>query len=314
MSTVTLVEARKLALNEGADLKAGVIQGIIDVNPIFSVMPFTEISGNSITFNRENVAGNAEVLPIGAQISAVNPATFTKTNAALTTLIGQAEVNGLIQATMSDLNDQASTQIASKSRTVARLYQDKMINGDPLLVNGDFEGLSKLVPLSQTVAHSDPDGGLLTFDLLDEMLDKVRTAAPQFLLLSVKAFAQLRALMRNTPGNSAEYLQISDSVRVPVYGGVPVFKSDFIREDEVTGQSAGTTSVYAGTFDDGSFSHGLVGITPRAAAGIVVEALGKSQTADNDMYRVKWYTGLASPSANGLARLTGIKVSNALVP
>jgi len=128
MATVTLAESAKLSQDM---LIAGLIETIIEVNPIFDVMPFTEIEGNALAYNRELVLGDAQFAGVGGTITAKSPATFTRVVSELTTIIGDAEVNGLIQATRSgDGNDQKAVQIASKAKSCGRKYQDQMINGD----------------------------------------------------------------------------------------------------------------------------------------------------------------------------------------
>ena len=106
MASVTLVESAKLAQDR---LISGVIENVITVNSMFELLPFEGISGNSLSYNRENVLGNVDVEGVGDTIGSNAAATFTKVNADLTTIIGDAPVNGLIQATRSsDGNDQTA--------------------------------------------------------------------------------------------------------------------------------------------------------------------------------------------------------------
>ena len=117
MPTVTLAEAAKLTQDQ---LVAGLIETIVEVNPLYELMPFTEIEGNALAYNRENALGDTQFLGVGGTITAKNPATFTKVTSELTTLIGDAEVNGLIQATRSDYTDQTAVQVASKAKSAGR--------------------------------------------------------------------------------------------------------------------------------------------------------------------------------------------------
>src|ERR1700748_3043486 len=99
MSSVTLVESAKLAQNE---LVAGVIENIITVNRMFDILPFDSIDGNALAYNRENVLGDVSMAGVGSTYTALGagkyPASFTQVTANLTTIMGDAEVNGLIQA------------------------------------------------------------------------------------------------------------------------------------------------------------------------------------------------------------------------
>src|SRR3546814_14150698 len=86
--------------------------------------------------------------------------------------MGDAEVNGLIQATRSsDGNDQTETQIASKAKSAGRKYQDMLINGDG--TNETFPGLLALVAAAQSVAATGMTGDVLSFENMDEVMDRV---------------------------------------------------------------------------------------------------------------------------------------------
>ena len=113
MATVTLAESAKLTQDM---LLAGVIEQIIEVNPLFELFPFTEIEGNALAYNREKVIGDVQFLGVGGTITAKAPAEFDKVTSSLTTLIGDAEINGLIQATRSNYTDQKAIQVASKAK------------------------------------------------------------------------------------------------------------------------------------------------------------------------------------------------------
>lgn len=308
MSSVTLVESAKLAQDM---LVAGVIEEIIDSNPMFELFPFEGIDGNSLAFNRENVLGDVQVLGVGGTITAKNPATFTKVNANLTTIIGDAEVNGLIQATRSGTTDQKAQQIASKAKSAARKYQDMMINGTG--VGDEFVGLRGLTANSQKVAAATggvtTDGGVLTFELLDELLDliKDKDSRPDFIMMSARERRRLMQLLRAMGGASpADVYTMPSGEQILAYNNVPVFINDYIPTNLTTGSSTNSSVVFAGTLDDGSMTHGISGLTAKNAAGVSVVEVGQSETKDEEITRVRWYTGMANFSQKGLAMLTGV--------
>ena len=55
--------------------------------------------------------------------------TFTRHSTELTTIIGDAQVNGLIQAVGSDYNDATAVQVAAKAKGLGRTYMNTLING-----------------------------------------------------------------------------------------------------------------------------------------------------------------------------------------
>lgn len=305
MASVTLEEAGKLSQDM---LVQGVIEEIIDSNPMFEIFPFEGIDGNSLAFNRENTLGDVQVLGVGGVITAKNPATFTKVNANLTTILGDAEVNGLIQATRSGSVDQKAQQIASKAKSAARKYQDMMINGTG--VGEEFVGLRMLVANSQKVnaktTGDDTNGGVLTFELLDELLDliKDKDSRPDFLMMSARERRRVMQLLRAMGGASpADVYTMPSGEKVIAYNNVPIFINDYIPTNLTRGNRNDASVVFAGTWDDGSMTHGISGLTAKNAAGISIVEVGQSETKDEEITRVRWYCGMANFSQKGLAML-----------
>ena len=305
MASVTLEEAGKLAEDQ---LVQGVNEEIIDSNPMFEIFPFEGIDGNSLAFNRENTLGDVQVLGVGGTITAKNPATFTKVNANLTTILGDAEVNGLIQATRSGNVDQKAQQIASKAKSAARKYQDMMINGTG--TGDEFMGLRGLVANSQKISAKtggvDTNGGVLTFELLDELLDliKDKDSRPDFLMMSARERRRVMQLLRAMGGASpADVYTMPSGEQIIAYNNVPIFVNDYIPTNLTRGTASNASVVFAGTWDDGSLTHGISGLTAKNAAGISIVEVGQSETKDEEITRVRWYTGLANFSQKGLAML-----------
>lgn len=304
MATVTLAESAKLTQDM---LLSGVIETIVTVNPIYEVFPFTEIDGNALAYNRENVAGDVQFLGVGGTITAKAAATFTKESAALTTLLGDAEVNKLIEATRSNFTDQKAVQIASKAKSIGRQYQQGMITGDG---TGDsFEGLLALVPAGQKVPTGD-DGSNLTFDILDQLLDLVKDKDGEvdYIMMNARTIRAYYALLRALGGATiSDVVTLPSGRKLPAYRNVPIFRNDYIPINQTKGGNAGVCStIFAGTFDDGSGKIGITGITARNAAGVRVEDVGTSETKDESITRVKMYCGMALFSELGIAAADGI--------
>lgn len=307
MASVTLAESAKLTQDM---LVQGVIEEIIDSNPMWQMFPFEGIDGNSLAFNRENVLGDVQVLGVGGTITAKNPATFTKVNANLTTILGDAEVNGLIQATRSGETNQKAQQIASKAKSASRKYQDMMINGTG--IGDEFVGLRGLVASSQTIhaaGASIGNGAVLTFELLDELLDliKDKDSRPDFLMMSARERRRVLQLLRSLGGASpADVYTMPNGEEIVAYNGIPIFVNDYIPTNLTAGSASNASVIFAGTLDDGSMTHGISGLTAKNAAGISVVEVGQSETKDEEITRVRWYCGMANFSQKGLAMLDGV--------
>lgn len=303
MASVTLAESAKLTQNQ---LLAGVIETIVEVNPIYELMPFQDIEGNALAYNRENALGDIQFLGVDGTITAKAAATFTQATSTLTTLIGDAEVNGLIQATRSNVQDQTAIQIASKAKSLGRKYQQNMITGDG--TSDTFPGLLTLIPAGQKLASA-TNGQNLSFDIMDQLMDQIKDKDGQvdFFMMPARTirayFALLRALGGATIG---DVIQLPSGRKIPVYRDVPILRNDFLPINQTQGSATTCTSIIAGTFDDGSQTHGIAGLTAVGASGVRVKSIGESETKDNTITRVKMYCGMALYSELGIAMQQGI--------
>ena len=303
MTTVTLAEAGKLTQN---DLVSGVIENVVTTNPVFNLIPFEPINGNAKAYNRENALGDVQTLGVGGTITAKTAASFTTVTTTLTTIIGDAEVNGLIIAQGvgdADGSSHAAVQIASKAKSVGRKYQDLWFNGiytgSPQTGAADFDGLVQLLSAGQSTAYSGTDW----FTNLDVMLHSVKSKDGQVDVISMseRDLRTHRRKLRALGGATPERVDVN-GVTFEAYAGVIVLPSGYITQSG----SPLTDTIYAYNFDDGSEKVGLVGLTSTRNAGLHVESVGPKETADESIWRVKWYCAMAAYSDLALAGLTGV--------
>lgn len=304
MASVTLAESAKLSQDL---LVAGVIENIIVVDKFFEILPFDEIHGNALAYNRENVAGDVQWGTVGTTITAKAAATFTAVTSSLTRIIGDAEVDQLIQATRSDVgNDQKAIQVSSKAKSVGLAYTDKLINGTGS--SNQINGLLDLVTAGQTIDGA-TNGEPLTFEALDELLDQVtdKNGVVDFIQMHSRTLRSYYALLRASGGATIEeVVTLPSGARVPGYRGTPIFRNNNIPITQTQGTESAATSIIAGNLDDGSRKIGIAGLTAQGAAGIRIEEVGISETKDETITRVKFYCGLANFNSNGLAIYDGI--------
>lgn len=119
-------------------LVKGLIDSIVTVNQFYQALPFKGIEGNALAYTREGATDPqtlVDVLNTGATGINKDPQTFTRHSTELTTIIGDAQVNGLIQAVGSDYNDATAIQVATKAKGVGRKFMDLMINGNQKAVS-----------------------------------------------------------------------------------------------------------------------------------------------------------------------------------
>ena len=309
MASVTLAQSANLALNE---LVEGVIENVITVNHFFQVLPFDGIDGNALAYNRELALGDVDVFGVDDVITTKNAATFTNVTSSLTSIIGDAEVNGLIQATRSgNGNDQKAIQIGSKAKSCGRKFQDMLLNGTG--VGNQFLGLLGLCDASQIIIQDTggvtTNGGPLSFLALDNLIDTVtdKDGSVDYLIMHSRTIRSYNALLRALGGaNIGDVVTLPSGKEIPAYRNIPIFRNDYMPLTQVQGTLTTGTTVLAGTLDDGSRQHGIAGLTAQNLAGIQIEDVGVSETKDNTITRVKWYSGLALFSLKGLAALKGV--------
>lgn len=300
MSSVTLAQAKLLGLD---DLGAGVAETIVTVNPVFEVLPFNTTVGNAYVYNRELTIGDVQVLGIDGTITAKTQATVAQKTQALTTIIGDAEVNGLIMAQgvgTTAGNDPVAYAIASKSKGVAREYQRLMAVGDSGTAN-EFDGLVTLINSSDFSGQKLATAAL-SFEHVDSLLGLVKSKGTtvDFLMGNLAVENKLKALARALNGGVLEWATMGGS-RVFMYAGIPFYRNDYLASADQDGVTAGTQQhLFAGNFDDGSRTVGISGVMP-VAGGIQVQPIGASETKDNDIYRIKMYGTFAAHSVLGLA-------------
>ena len=83
--------------------------------------------------------------------------------------------------------------IASRAKAVAHLFSDSFFNGDATANPKAFDGITKAIPAAQTVAPG-ANGGALTLDLMDQMIDLVKPGRPDLLLMSKRTRRKLSSL------------------------------------------------------------------------------------------------------------------------
>ena len=166
---MTKAEAAKLTQDL---LVRGVIETVVKESRLLQLLPFLEVTGTAVTYNREASMPAAGFYDVGDTWGEATP-TFTQVTAALKILGGDADVDNFIQATYADPNDVEAEVIASRAKSVAYKYNGAFITGDSAVDSKSFDGLAKAVPAGQIVDIG-ANGGALTLDLMDQVIDLVK--------------------------------------------------------------------------------------------------------------------------------------------
>jgi HK97 family phage major capsid protein len=292
---LTLAEASKLSNDV---LLTGVVETIIKDSPILQALPFIEIVGNGLTYNRENAAATAAFYDVGDTWSESTP-TFTQVTATLKIVGGDADIDNFLLATRSNLQDLEAAVVQLKAKAVQQKFEDTFVNGDTAGDPKSFDGIDKLTDSGQTVSMG-ANGGSLTLAKLDELVDLIKRGKPDILLMSKRSRRSLNNLAR-TSGGFLETDRNEFGQMVQYYDGIPVGICDFISDAKTVGTSTDCSTIYAVQLGEGALS----GLT--APGGLQVERVGSLETKDASRTRVKWYVSLALFNTLKLAKLIGVR-------
>src|SRR5215203_5837948 len=177
---MTKVEAAKLTQDM---MLRGVIETIITESMILELLPFMEVTGTSVTYNREATLPAATFYDVGDTWTEATP-TFTQVTATLKILGGDADVDNFLQATYANPNDLEAEVIGKRAKAVAHLFSDTFYNGDTAVNAKAFDGLTKVLNAGSQEFAAGANGAQLTVDMVDQVIDMVVPGRPDALLCS----------------------------------------------------------------------------------------------------------------------------------
>ena len=303
---LTLAEAAKL--ETGDEHRRAVIELFAQSTPLLGVLPFQDITGNALNYNRE------EALP-GIGFRGVNEA-FTESTGvlnpqteALVIAGGDLDVDRFIVNTMGA--GQRAVHEAMKVKALAHQISDSFIKGDAVSNPKQFDGLQARLPTSgsQVVAAGATSGGdALSLAKMDEAIDKVEN--PTHLFMSKAMRRRFTAAARTTTvGGHIDWTTDSFGRQVQTYNGLPILEADSLGSAYATlafdeanpgGGSAVGTSIYVLSIGPGML-HGIQN------EGMSVRDLGELDTKPAFRTRVEWFVSIALFHPRAACRLWGIK-------
>ncbi|MBI4330427.1 MAG: phage major capsid protein [Chloroflexi bacterium] len=303
--SLTLSEAAKLSNDV---LLKGVIETVVKESVVLQKLPFANVNGNSLTYNRENVAATAAFYDVGDTWVESTP-TFTQLTATLRILGGDADVDNYIKATRQNIQDIEAAVIELKSKAVRHKFEDTFIYGNNATNSKEWSGIRKLIDCetaSNQVIAMAATGATLTLAKLDQAIDAVKPGKPDLLLMSRRSRRKITALMRALSSIEVSKNEFGDYVEL--YNGIPLGISDAILDthtlvDSVETATTGgaSSTIYAVKFGEGA----VLGI--QGAGGMQVERLGSLETKDASRTRIKWYCAIADFSVLARAALIGVQ-------
>jgi len=301
---LTLAEGAKLSEDT---LLQGVIETVVKDSPVLQQLPFMELVGNSLKYNRENALPSADFYAVG-DIWAESAPTFTQKTASLAIMGGDADVDHYLQQTRANINDIQQEVIALKAKALRHKFEDTFLYGDTDSDANAFDGIRKLIDpttASDQVVACGASGATLTLSMLDELIDAVKGGKPHLLLMSRRSRRKIKALM--VAAGIVEQTQDQFGNTVIAYNGIPVGVTDWQLDTHTVSSSVETGTTGSTCSAIYAFQMGEDGICGLHNGGIQAEVLGAVSNKNAIRTRLRWYNSIADFCVVKRAVLIGVK-------
>ena len=211
-------------------------------------------------------------------------ATFSSVNVNLAAIIADIIIDGQIEDQFSETNDQLQVQISAKAKQIARIYMNAIINArrsasltqannGPIGLADRFHGMASILDAesgnvddvnhpfynagnpTQSLDLVEDDqasprlglpGRVFTLEDLDDLIDRITGAKPDFLMMNAREIRTLRTLLRNTGGGTDAYMiqqqGLGNARPMLMYQDIPVFRNDFISKADAVNSASVTVS------------------------------------------------------------------------
>lgn len=299
---LTLVEAAKLAADNGETKKAAIIEIFAAESDLLRTMPMLSIQGNSYAYNVENTLPGIAFRGINASFSEstgiINPQ-----SEALKIAGGDLDVDTALVKTMGAAV--RGYHEAAKARALAREISYILIEGAAATTPAEFDGLKARVPTTGSQAvQNDGAGNALSMRKLDELLDKVDGAT--HLIMNKAMLRNIKTFLRSGSSN-VDYMEDEFGRPLTTYAGLPILVADRNGDRAALGfgESSSTTSIFAVNLGVNTY-HGIQN------GGIEIRDLGELQTAPKFRTRVEWMCGQVIEHPRAVARLYNIENKQAV--
>lgn len=307
---VTLIEASKL--NSGDVLKSKVIEAFARESDILRVLPFEDIQGGGVTYNRESTLPGISFRGVNESFTpstgVINPLTD-----ALSILGGEVDVDRFIISTRGV--SVRAAHVMMKVKALAAQWTTSFIKGDSTSDPRQFDGLQVRLTGSQLISAGSTSGGAaLSLSTVDQAIDQ--TYNPTHIICSKAMRRRFQQAARNI--NVGGYITFdNDEFGKPIttYQGLPLLVAysdnggdEVLPFTEAAASSSNTaTSMYV-------VSLGQERLSGIQNGTIDVRDLGEIQVgAVTYRTRVEWYSGVALYHPRAATRINQIG-NLALVP
>jgi hypothetical protein len=138
--SISLTEASKLSTDI---LLKGIIETIVKDSPILQELPFIQIVGNSLKYNREKTLPTVAWYDPVTDTWVTSEPEFEQCSASLCILGGDADVDNFLKATRSNIQDLEAAVIEQKAKALRNEFENVFLNGDSGVNAKQPDGLHK---------------------------------------------------------------------------------------------------------------------------------------------------------------------------
>lgn len=311
MSTQTIAQMNLLATESPV---AGVVDEIINLDPLMEFTPFETLNGTQKRWVRESTLPTPQFYDVDEELVEGNP-TFAEVTLTLKQIAVDSTLPGL-HVTKENINAQRALNVNKIAKSLLEEVGDKMIYGNSTSASKQFNGLHALTPAAQTTNEgSTTNGSALNLSNLDLTIDLLRNpSSPTVLMVNRNIKRRLNQSVSHGAVSTLPIRQSTDEFGrvVQFYQDVPMRRSDrltqteAISSDTFSAKTGGaTSSIFLLSFGSpDSASPGIFGI--QGQGGIQYEDKGSDENKDNMRDRLKWYLAMGLGSTKSIARIDGI--------
>ena len=304
---INIVEAARIAANNGEDKKAGVLMTFAETSPLLAAMPIVSIQGNSYAYTRESALPSIAFRAVNSGYTE-SAGTTTQISEPLKLIGGDLDVDKfLVQTNGAQVR---AVHERMKATSLAQQIGLKLIKGDAAASVLEFNGLearyggtgTAVTTGAQVINNPTASSSALSMKSLDQMIDLVDNGIGQKALIMSKGMARnMLAFLRSS--STAVQMSVNEfGQRITSYYGMPILIAD---------QNGDQAAIAAG--DDGSglesiycVALGPSGLHMIQSGGLEVRDLGEVQSAPVYRTRVEWYCGLVDEHPRCVARLADV--------
>lgn len=295
-----LLEAAKLAANQGLERESKIIEMFAKEGDILRRWMWRTIQGNALAYN-------VEAALAGVAFRGVNES-FTSSTAVVNPMVeplktagGELQVDNFILRTQGPAA--RAYQEASKAKALSRAIQTKLIQGNSATNPREFDGLATRIVIGGSQAI-DNGGGALSIAKLDQLLDEVPGA--NVILITRQLRRAFGTFLKNSTAVDKRVDEYGNVLAT--YQGVDLLIADGKRDDP----AITATETSAGLLTGGSLSSiyalriaddGVMGLQ---SGNMVVSSLGELQSTPAQATRIEWDIGLAVFDPYAMGRLYNI--------